>query len=258
MRPSHSYRVTPSLPARLERLRDLANNLWWSWNHEAIELFRRLDRDLWEASGHNPVLMLGTIRQERLRQAAEDDGFVKLFDGKTLNGWIQRGGKAKYHVEDGTIVGTSVPKTPNSFLCTEKDYANFILELEFKVDRGLNSGVQVRSQSLPTYKKGRVHGYQVEIDPSDRSWSGGIYDEARRGWLNKLERILMKNGTLDEGYHTPSQITAAPVETSGVIAPNPLEIYLQARYHWLAPQYSEYWKMRAGFVKLIRAAKSLR
>jgi starch phosphorylase len=76
MRPSHTFRVIPSLPAKLERLRHLAHNLWWSWNHEAIELFRRLDRDLWESTGHNPVLMLGTIRQERLEQVAEDDGFM--------------------------------------------------------------------------------------------------------------------------------------------------------------------------------------
>jgi starch phosphorylase len=76
MRPSHTFRVVPSLPAKLEKLRALAQNLWWSWNHEAIELFRRLDRDLWESTGHNPVLVLGTVRQERLEQVAEDDGFV--------------------------------------------------------------------------------------------------------------------------------------------------------------------------------------
>lgn len=76
MRPSHTFRVIPSLPAKLERLLELAHNLWWAWNHEAIELFRRLDRDLWEATGHNPVLMLGTIRQERLEQVAEDEGFM--------------------------------------------------------------------------------------------------------------------------------------------------------------------------------------
>ncbi len=80
MRPSHTFRVIPSLPPRLERLRDLAHNLWWTWNHEAIGLFRRLDRDLWETSGHNPVLMLGTIRQERLEQVAEDDGFLAHCD----------------------------------------------------------------------------------------------------------------------------------------------------------------------------------
>ncbi|MGQ9598336.1 MAG: alpha-glucan family phosphorylase [Anaerolineae bacterium] len=80
MRPSHTFRVVPSLPEKLERLRDLAYNLWWCWNHEAIDLFRRLDRDLWETSGHNPVLMLGTIRQERLQQAAEDDGLIAHFE----------------------------------------------------------------------------------------------------------------------------------------------------------------------------------
>ena len=80
MRPSHTFRVIPSLPDSLERLRNLAHNLWWAWNHEAIELFRRLDRDLWEDTGHNPVLMLGAIRQKRLEQVAEDDGFMAHLD----------------------------------------------------------------------------------------------------------------------------------------------------------------------------------
>lgn len=119
-------------------------------------------------------------------RAEEPGQWVDLFDGKTLAGWVQRGGVARYDVEDGAIVGTTVPKTPNSFLCTEKNYANFILELEYQVDPTLNCGVQIRSNSLPDYKKGQVHGYQVEIDPSDRGWSGGIYDEGRRGWLDDL------------------------------------------------------------------------
>lgn len=119
--------------------------------------------------------------------AADEEGFVSLFDGKSLEGWMQRGGEAKYAVVEGTIVGTTVPKTPNSFLCTNKDYENFILEVEFKVDETLNSGIQIRSNSLPEYQKGRVHGYQVEIDTSERAWTGGIYDEGRRGWLNDLK-----------------------------------------------------------------------
>jgi hypothetical protein len=130
--------------------------------------------------------------------AAEGE-WKQLFDGKTLDGWKQRGGQAKYRVEDGAIVGSSVPNTSNSFLCTEKDYGDFILELEFKVDPQLNSGVQIRSQSYdePTevevkgkkfkFPAGRVHGYQVEIDPSARAYSGGIYDEGRRGWLYDLK-----------------------------------------------------------------------
>ncbi len=130
-----------------------------------------------------------------LSTAVLADDWKPLFDGKSLDGWTQKGGKAQYRVEDGMIVGSSVPNTSNSFLCTTKDYGDFILELDFKDDPRLNSGVQIRSQCFdePTEvggKKiaaGRVHGYQVEIDPSDRAWSGGIYDEGRRGWLNDLK-----------------------------------------------------------------------
>lgn len=110
-----------------------------------------------------------------------------LFDGKSLDGWVQRGGKAEYRVEEGQIVGRTVPNTPNSFLCTGKMYTNFLLEYEFKVDPKLNSGVQIRSNSLAAYKNGQVHGYQVEIDPSERAWTAGVYDEGRRGWLNDLK-----------------------------------------------------------------------
>ena len=109
-----------------------------------------------------------------------------LFDGKTLKGWVQRNGKAKYEVSDGMIVGSSVKGEPNSFLCTEKNYTNFIFEVEFKTDPDMNAGIQIRSNSFDDYKDGRVHGYQVEIDPSSRAWSAGIYDEARRGWLYDL------------------------------------------------------------------------
>jgi len=122
-----------------------------------------------------------------------------LFDGKTLNGWIQRGGEAKYEVKDSCIVGTSVKGTPNSFLCTKEEYSNFIFEVEFWVDEEMNSGIQIRSNSLEEYRNGRVHGYQVEIDPSERAWTAGIYDEARRGWLydlrnNEAARKAFKHG----------------------------------------------------------------
>jgi hypothetical protein len=110
-----------------------------------------------------------------------------LFDGRTLTGWKQLGGKALYVAKDGAIVGTSVRGTPNSFLCTEKTYGDFILEMELKVEPPLNSGVQIRSSSLKQYRNGRVHSYQVDIDSSERAFSGGIYDEARRGWLNDLK-----------------------------------------------------------------------
>ncbi|MDT0642792.1 DUF1080 domain-containing protein [Zunongwangia sp. F363] len=109
-----------------------------------------------------------------------------MFNGKDISGWTQKNGKAKYDVKDGAIVGTTVSGTPNSFLTTDKKYDDFILELDFKADPSMNSGIQIRSESRPDYQNNRVHGYQVEIDPSDRAWSGGIYDEARRGWLYPL------------------------------------------------------------------------
>ncbi len=115
-----------------------------------------------------------------------DAPWKDLFDGKTLNGWQQKGGQAKYSVEDGQIVGTTVLNAPNSFLCTKQFYSDFILELEFKVDPKLNSGVQIRSNSFPEYHNGCVHGYQVEIDPTNRAWSGGIFEEFNRGWLYPL------------------------------------------------------------------------
>jgi hypothetical protein len=107
----------------------------------------------------------------------------ELFNGKDFTGFVQRGGEAKYIVEDGVMVGISTPGTPNSFMCTTEEYSDFILEFDVKVDTLLNSGVQVRSHSSENDGRVLVYGYQIEIDPTDRGWSGGIYDEARRGWL---------------------------------------------------------------------------
>ena len=122
-----------------------------------------------------------------------------LFNGTNLDGWVQRGGKAQYSVENGVIIGTTVKGTGNSFLCTEKEYGDFILELDVKADKDLNSGIQIRSQCFDketaydfgtrtiNISAGRVHGYQVEVDHNlNRRWSGGVYDEGRRGWLFPL------------------------------------------------------------------------
>ncbi len=120
-------------------------------------------------------------------QKTESEKWINLFNGKDLSGWRQLNGKAKYEVQQGEIVGTTVPNEPNSFLATTENYGDFILELEFKVDPSMNSGIQFRSESKPDYQNGRVFGYQFEIDPSPRAWTGGIYDEARRDWLYTLE-----------------------------------------------------------------------
>jgi glycogen phosphorylase len=73
---SKSYVVVPSLPENLKSLIDIAYNLWWVWNSEAVELFRRMDRDLWEEAYHNPIKVLGAIKQDKLKALSEDDSFV--------------------------------------------------------------------------------------------------------------------------------------------------------------------------------------
>ena len=132
------------------------------------------------------VIVIGLFQTNCTKNEKDDTPWISLFDGKTFEGWAQKGGEAKYFIRDGIIVGTTVHNTPNSFMTTNKMYGDFILELEYKVDSTMNSGIQIRSNSFPYYRNGQVHGYQVEIDPSKRAWSAGIYDEGRRGWLNPL------------------------------------------------------------------------
>ena len=117
------------------------------------------------------------------------EGWTNLFDGKTLKGWKRLAGTANYSVENGMIVGSTVVGSGNTFLATEKEYGDFILELDIKIEspKG-NSGVQTRSHFDPKGHEGKglVYGRQVEVDPSDRKWSGGVYDEGRRQWLYPL------------------------------------------------------------------------
>ena len=134
---------------------------------------------------------------------------VELFDGETLDSWTNHGG-GRFYVEDGAIVGEAAPGFPNSFLATDARYGDFELEAEFQVDPLLNSGIQIRSDVYPeetktirwngrfredgsrdeserTWEKGRFWGYQVEIDPSDRAWTGALYEEGGRGYLHAPE-----------------------------------------------------------------------
>lgn len=147
------------------------------------------------------VLSLG-LALARLSLPASAGEWQPLFNGQDLSGWKLVNGQAPFTVENGMIVGTTVVGSPNSFLATEKSYGDFILEFEVQMDaqRTFNSGVQFRSESKADYKNGRVHGYQCEIDPSARGFSGGIYDEARRGWLypvslNPAALALFKAGS---------------------------------------------------------------
>src|SRR4051812_12301548 len=149
---------------------------------------------------------------------------VELFNGKDLTGWTKRGGNGSYKVEDGEIVGRSAPNTTNTFLCTDKKFSDFEMELDFKndpKDNVFNSGVQIRSHSRREKDKKsnmeseRVYGYQVEIDTkADRPWTGGIYFEGgskdkkgkwirEGGWLNDLKEneAAQKERHLGEWNH---------------------------------------------------------
>ena len=131
------------------------------------------------------LTLVTTARQVHAQRA----GWQPLFDGRSLEGWTRCNGSAPFTVENGTITGRAVLGSPNSFLCTREQYGDFVLEFEFRQDSLLpyNSGVQVRSAVDPALRGGRVHGYQLDIDPTARRWTGGIYDESRRGWLHTLD-----------------------------------------------------------------------
>jgi HEAT repeat protein len=187
--------------------------------HDDVEIDGKTGRGAAEAPGPGPIVLqdhgdpigfrdIWIVAKPSAWEGPGAGGFVALFDGHTLDGWRRLGGRAEYHVEDGQIVGTTRPGEPNSFLCTERDYQDFVLELEFHVDPELNSGIQIRSNSLADYHDGRVHGYQVEIDPSDRAWSGGIYDEARRGWLAPLDEESPARQALNQGGWNRLRIVA--------------------------------------------------
>jgi hypothetical protein len=138
---------------------------------------------------------------------AADEGWTPLFDSKTLDGWTVRGGFAKYAVKDGTIVGTTVEGSPNTFLC-KGAYRDFVLELEVKCDPRLNSGVQVRSHvykedadSQNRKRAGIVYGPQCEIARNETGTAGRFYDEGRRArWLAEIQPEA-KDAFKDDGWN---------------------------------------------------------
>ncbi len=137
--------------------------------------------------------------------AADGDGWTSLFDGKSLEGWTQKNGTAKYEAVDGTIHGTTNEGSPNSFLCSNKEYGDFELEFEVKVHNSLNSGCQIRSKTKETDGKnknekfGRVYGPQCEIEASGANGAeaGYIYGEAAE--------TVSADGTVKRGWRTPEE-----------------------------------------------------
>ena len=171
--------------------------------------------------------------------------WASLFDGKTLNGWSVHSGFAKYHIEDGAIVGTTVKDSPNTFLCTDREYGDFILEFEVHLDPRLNSGVQIRSNIAEKEKvfifsgrdgepaeraplearkekaltgrvvpPDRVYGYQVEIATEKRGSSGSIYDEARRAFM-LASPVRDPKGKVSNGSSTTSDPAASKAFKDG-------------------------------------------
>jgi len=134
--------------------------------------------------------------------AQTSPGWQNLFNGKNLTGWKRLAGTADFKVEDGVIVGRTVAGSRNTFLVTDKEYGDFILEADVWVeDEEGNAGLQTRSHfdAAAFDGQGRVFGRQCEVDPSYRKWSGGIYDEGRREWLypmqlNAKAQYAFKNG----------------------------------------------------------------
>ncbi|HEY0244177.1 MAG TPA: DUF1080 domain-containing protein [Mucilaginibacter sp.] len=148
--------------------------------------------------------------------AQTNSGYTRLFDGKTLNGWKKLAGTADYRVDNGVIVGTTAANSGNTFLVTDKEYGDFVLELDVKIDNvKSNSGIQVRSHFDPAghQGKGLVYGKQCEIDPSDRKWSGGIYDEGRREWLYPLDMHATVKDVFKVGQYNHIKIECIGNET---------------------------------------------
>lgn len=152
------------------------------------------------------LLLLSCGKKEAMTTAVPS--WVNLTEGSSLTGWSILGGEATYSITDGVVTGTTVANTPNTFLVTEKKYGDFILELDYLVDPKMNSGVQFRSNSFPYYREGLVHGYQMEIDPSPRAYSGGIYDEKRRKWLVSLKDNPAGQKAFKQGEWNSARIEA--------------------------------------------------
>lgn len=131
--------------------------------------------------------------------AAPAQEWEPLFNGRNLKGWKQVAGGARYEARDGMIVGIASDTRRNSFLATRRDYGDFILEFDFMTE-GINSGVQLRSHK--DEGRGVVYGYQFEIDPAPRAWTGGIYDEARRMWLYRMTANEPARAAYRDGWNS--------------------------------------------------------
>jgi hypothetical protein len=155
------------------------------------------------------IIVFFFISCSPVAQTTAGSGWQNLFNGKDLTGWKRLGGKAEYTVEDGAIIGRTVVNSRNSFLCTEKEYGDFILEADVWVeDEEGNAGIQTRSHFNPEAfnGEGRVYGRQCEVDPTIRRWTGGIYDEGRRDWLYPMQLNAQAQHAYKKGMYNHYKI----------------------------------------------------
>lgn len=165
------------------------------------------------------ILIFMLVGGGQLAIAAQWESLI----GDDLSNWETLGGDATYELKEGVIIGTTaVPGSPNTFLSTKKKYSDFILEFEFWGGLEFNSGVMFRAQSKKSYQNGRVHGYQMEIDPSARAFTGGIYDEGRRKWIYPLSLNAGARNAFNRGSWNKFRIEAVGNEirtwVNGVMA----------------------------------------
>ncbi len=198
------------------------------------------------------MIALSVLATPSIAQDAPE-GFTSLFDGKTVDGWEQKNGTATYEVVDGTVKGTTAEGSPNSFLCTTKEYGDFELHFEVKCDPELNSGVQIRSVSKPDFKDGRVHGPQVEIAGLTKV-SGFVYSEGTgRGWISqtRTEHTHYKKDdwnkyrVVAQGNRVQTWINGESVENLEVPAIESTKGFLGLQVHGIGKQagpFSVQWK----------------
>lgn len=184
-----TYQVIPSLPEKLEKLRDLAYNLHWSWNQDTQSLFRRLDRDLWEETHHNPVRMLGKVSQERLEEVAEDDGFVSHLNRAYNSLEVYLNEQTWYEKNNGKVKNFSVLYFSAEFGLTEclQTYSGGL---------GVLAGDHLKSASdlgIPLIGIGLLYkeGYFQQYLTSD-GWQQERYE------INDFENLPMKLVLNDE------------------------------------------------------------
>ncbi len=185
-----TFTVVPQLPQRLEPLRRLAYNLWWSWDHQAISLFQRLERDLWELTNHNPIRMLGTVTQDRLAAIAEDEGFLAHMDNVIGKLDAYMAGKSWFHKEHSDLINS-----PIAYFSAEYGLVESLPN--YSGGLGVLSGDHMKSASdlgLPMVGVGLLYrqGYFRQYLNAD-GWQQETYPE--NDFYNlPLERVLGADG----------------------------------------------------------------